>query len=200
MKEFKANIFSQLGASNHSDKNREIFDYYATDPIAVDKFLKTINKENIRIGKNIWECATGENHIKNVLIKYGYNVIGTDIVDRGKIDKQLDFLSLKENPYPNRTILTNPPYKLALEFLKKAYELQQNGDLIILMLKIQFLEGKSRYNFYKNNNPKYVLIHSSRVNCANNGDFETYKSSAMCYTWFIFEKGYKGDTILKWIE
>ena len=31
------------------------------------------------------------------------------------------------------------------------------------------------------------------------GQFEKYKSSMMCYAWFVWEKGYKGDTILKWI-
>lgn len=32
-------IFKTLGASNHTDKERQSEDYYATDPIAVDKLL-----------------------------------------------------------------------------------------------------------------------------------------------------------------
>lgn len=32
-------IFTTLGASNHTDKEREINDYYATDPIAIDALL-----------------------------------------------------------------------------------------------------------------------------------------------------------------
>ena len=33
-------IFTTLGASNHTEKEREINDYYATDPIAVDALLR----------------------------------------------------------------------------------------------------------------------------------------------------------------
>lgn len=32
-------IYTTLGASNHTDKEREFNDYYATDPIAVDALL-----------------------------------------------------------------------------------------------------------------------------------------------------------------
>ena len=40
MKDWTGNgnsIFKTLGASNHTDKERESQDYYATDPIAIDK-------------------------------------------------------------------------------------------------------------------------------------------------------------------
>ena len=30
--------------------------------------------------------------------------------------------------------------------------------------------------------------------------FDKYTSSAVAYAWFVFEKGYKGDTIVKWIN
>ena len=33
------------------------------------------------------------------------------------------------------------------------------------------------------------------------GDFEKYKyNSAVAYAWYIWEKGYNGDTILKWFN
>ena len=32
-------VYKTLGASNHTDKEREKDDYYATDPIAIDKLL-----------------------------------------------------------------------------------------------------------------------------------------------------------------
>lgn len=35
--------------------------------------------------------------------------------------------------------------------------------------------------------------------CAKNGEFEKYSSSAVAYAWFIWEKGYKGNPIIKWI-
>lgn len=46
-----------------------------------------------------------------------------------------------------------------------------------------------------------MYVFSSRVNCAMNGDFKKYNhNSAVAYAWFVWEKGYKGDTILKWIN
>lgn len=39
-----------------------------------------------------------------------------------------------------------------------------------------------------------------RLNCAKNGEFEKYKSSAIAFAWFIWEVGYKGITELRWIR
>lgn len=39
----KNSIFKTLGASNHTTKERENDDYYATDPIAIDT-LKAVEK------------------------------------------------------------------------------------------------------------------------------------------------------------
>ena len=195
-------VFAPLGASSHSVNEREKNDYYATDPVAVEKFLNKLNEDNIFIGKNIWECACGGGHICKVLHDRGYNVVGTDIVDRGYKDyKYTDFLTLDVNKYPKHTIFTNPPYKYALEFAEKALQLVDGKEYVIMFLKIQFLEGKRRYSFFKKHPPKYVYIHSSRVLCVKGGDFEKNKqSSAVCFAWYIWEKGFKGDSILRWIE
>lgn len=199
---FKANIYSQLGANNHSKHTREENDFYATDPIAVEKFLEQINKDGVKFSDGIWECATGQNHIANVLKNHGYKVYKSDIVDRcGSIDSIIDFLETDINPVPKYDILTNPPYKTGLAFVKKALSLlKEDGQRAIFFLKIQFLEGKSRYSFFQENPPKYVYVHSSRMNCVRGGRFEEYQSSAVCYAWYVFEKGFKGDTIIRWIK
>ena len=63
---------------------------------------------------------------------------------------------------------------------------------------IQFLEGKKRREFLKRFPIKTVYVSSSRLNCAKNGDFVKYNNnSARCYAWYIWEKGYNGDTIMK---
>lgn len=63
-----------------------------------------------------------------------------------------------------------------------------------------FLEGKARKAFFEENPPKVIYVASGRLNCAKNGEFDKYPSSAVAYAWFVFEKGYKGDTIVKWIN
>ena len=65
-----------LGSSNHTNKEREENDFYATHPSAVYELLKeeTFNK-------NIWECAVGEEHISKVLEQHNYIVRKSDIIN-----------------------------------------------------------------------------------------------------------------------
>lgn len=194
----KRTAFVQLGASNHTDKEREQNDFYATDPKALEIFLDKIKKDGIELHKNIWECACGEGHLSKVLEKNGYKVWSTDLVDRGFGIGNTDFL--KDIPklwYGD--ILTNPPYKYAKEFVEKALERTMSSCYTIMFLKIQFLEGQARLELFKKYPPKYVYINSARQICYINGDMSKKMSSASCYCWFIWQKGYIGEPRIRWI-
>jgi hypothetical protein len=186
-------IYTTLGASNHTDKKREVYDYYATEPKAMEILLE-VEKFN----QNIWECACGEGHLSEVLQKHGYIVASTDLVDRGYGTSEVDFL--KQTKVFDGDIITNPPYKYAQEFIEKALELVPIGNKVAMFLKVQFLEGKKRKKLFKQNPPKTIYISSSRLKCAKNGNFDKYQSSAVAYAWFLWEKGYKGDTTVRWIN
>lgn len=97
-------------------------------------------------------------------------------------------------------IITNPPYKFAVDFTIRALNLLEPGHKLALFLKIQFLEGKERKKLFLNFPPKKIYVSSSRLKCAINGNFENINSSAVCYAWFVWEKGYKGQTIIDWIN
>lgn len=97
-------------------------------------------------------------------------------------------------------IITNPPYKFALEFVKRALDSVQPGRKVAMFLKLQFLEGKARKQFFLEHPPKVVYVSSSRIICAMNGEFEKYPSSAVAYAWFVWEKGFNSDPIIKWIN
>lgn len=186
--------YTTLGASNHSNREREQHDYYATEPKAAELLL-----ELEQLNKNIWECACGEGHLSNVFIKNGFNVYQTDLINRGgHCDTQLDFL--KCNTHFPGDIITNPPYKYAKEFVEHALELVQPGNKVIMFLKLTFLEGKARKQLFEEHPPKTVYVSSSRLKCAMNGEFETIGSSAAAYCWYVWEKGYKGPTTLKWFN
>lgn len=91
-------------------------------------------------------------------------------------------------------------YKHAKEFVLEALDSINNGHKVIFFLKCQFLEGQDRFkNIFKDYPPKYVYIHSARQNCAKNGAFDKYTSATLCYCWFVWQKGFKGETILRWI-
>lgn len=72
MKDWTGNnksTYVMLGASNHSDKERQNDDYYATDPHALELFLNSFKRDGVKIHKYIWECACGEGHLSNILEK-----------------------------------------------------------------------------------------------------------------------------------
>ena len=186
-------VFSTLGASNHTEEDRQEQDFYATDPIAIKKLL-----EIERFNPNIWECASGENHLAIPMIEAGYNVRCSDIIKRTPSTEQLDFLKCDERWAGD--IITNPPYKNAAEFVEKSMEVVQEGAKIAMFLKLLFLEGQKRKQLFQKYPPKVVYVSSSRIQCAKNGDFEKYNHSAIAYAWFIWEKGYKGETVVKWFN
>lgn len=194
----KKSTFVTLGASNHSEGEREIDDYYATDPKALEIFLDKIDEDGIRLHKNIWECACGEGHLSEVLKSQGYKVWSTDIIDRGYGSGNTDFLKSIPDSWCG-DILTNPPYKYAKEFVEKAMEVTRIGAYTIMFLKIQFLEGQGRRELFKKYPPKYVYVNSKRQICYINGDMSRKMSSASCYCWFVWEKGFIGEPVIRWI-
>lgn len=188
----KNSTYKTLGATNHSAKEREKHDYYATNPKALELLLKVEN-----FNSNIWECACGEGHLSKVLLSNGYNVKSSDLIDRNFGEHSIDFLSI-ENQFYDGDIITNPPYKYAQEFVEKSLQIIPEGNKIAMFLKVQFLEGKARKELFKYNPPLIVYISSSRLECALNGEFKN--ESAVAYAWFIWQKGFKGQTILKWFN
>lgn len=187
-------IFSTLGSSSHSKEERQEYDYYATEPRAVELLL-----ELETFNQNIWECACGEGHISKVLTGRGYTVKSTDLINRNFGEPGIDFLAI-DNVSFKGDIITNPPYIYAKEFVEKSLSVIEEGNKIAMFLKLTFAESKGRKDLFVNFPPKTIYISSSRLNCAKNGDFKAKDSSAVSYAWFIWEKGFKGTTSVKWFN
>lgn len=185
---------SHIGNRRNPTENQSELDYYATEPKATEILLQYEKFSN-----PIWEPACGELHIAEVLRNNGYQVYTSDIVQRSKpIELIADFLEYDSTWKGD--IITNPPYKKAKEFCEKALEVIPEGNKVAMFLKLTFLESKGRKQFFLDNPPKTVYVSSSRLYCAKNGDFSTRISSAVAYAWFVWEKGFCGDTVLKWVN
>lgn len=188
-------VFATLGSSNHVPEEREAFDYYATNPKAVEMLL-----ELEQFAPVIWEPACGEGHISKVLQAHGYQVISTDLVYRGFGDPEpLDFLKETLDGFEG-DIITNPPYSTGLEFVQRALESVRPGGKVAMFLKVQFLEGQKRGAFFKNTPPRIVYISRSRLACYKNGDMSVKPESAIAYAWYVWEKGFTGDPVIKWFN
>lgn len=188
-------VFKTLGSSNHTPDERAQFDYYATDPQAVEMLLALETFAPV-----IWEPACGEGHISNVLAAHGYEVISTDLIYRGFGEPEpMDFLT-ETFPEFEGDIITNPPYSAGLEFVERALETVRPGGKVAMFLKVQFLEGKRRGGeLFSKTPPRTVYISRSRLACAKNGDF-SHTESAIAYAWYVWEKGFIGDPVIKWFN
>ena len=198
-----SNVISMLGASSHGLEQRQCEDFYATDPKTVDLFIKQISKDGIVLNKNIWECACGDGVISEKLLSYGHNVLSTDKYHRGYPSNLIHTLDFTQNVLKfDGDILTNPPYKHVNAFVLKGLESIKKGNKLILFLRLNFLETISRYEkIFNNYPPKYIYVHSKRVSTYKNNEtkYKEKPMNAVCFSWFIWEKGNTSEPIVRWI-
>ena len=185
-----ANVYSTLGASNHAAGGRAQYDLYCTHPKAVEELLKLEKFSNC-----IWEPCDGLGHISDTLINRGYDVRRSDIITRNRDIEQLDFLIYDGKEWQG-DIITNPPYFCATDMVRKALSVVSDGYKVAMWLRILFLESKQRQQLFKAFPPRRIWVSSSRIPCSNrDGNF---RGSAQGYAWYIWEKGYKGETTIGW--
>lgn len=184
-------------------RGRVSHDYYATPFNATEAILSRIS-----LGfDTILEPAAGEGHIIQVLRKYYPNnkIIANDLICREsrlgiEVNGGVDFLEYDPKE-PIDTIITNPPFALAQAFIEKALSIANH--YVIIFARIQLLETAERKEMFKYNPPHFVYVFSKRVAPLPNGEAVAPNgkpwSSTMCFAWFVWEKGYTGDTIIRWL-
>jgi len=168
--------------------DRQKDDFYATPPEATQQLLDV---EKFK-GK-IYEPCCGQGHISKVLIKNGYDVESSDLVNRGYGKSNIDFLM----EYQTRdNIITNPPYgRLLMQFVRQTQKIADKK--IAMLLKLTFLEGQERKEFFKEYPPTRVHVFSKRLSLMKNG--ESYDGGMMALAWFVWEKNNKTTTTINWL-
>ena len=181
--------------------NREKDDFYPTPPQAVLPLLPHLEL----IGNtqyDVWECACGDGAISKVLEENGLNVRSTDLIDRGYGQPNIDFLM--ETKANCNWIVTNPPYKLANEFVLKCLDLLHYHEELIgfaMLLRLAYLEGQTRRrSIYDVHAPAEVLVFSERLTMIR-GDHEEawYGSGKIAFCWMVWRRDKIDRTNLSWI-
>lgn len=179
------------------NKERDALDYYATPSEQVVNILNTLGIDFTE--QTILEPCIGGGHMANGITRYlaeqhqaPKELIGSDIQFRGfnsdlwNLQYGLDFFA---DDYPNSKadwVIMNPPYSVIEPFTIRALEIGKKG--IIMLARLQFLEGEKRYNkILKDNPPTDVYVYVDRIQCWKNG-IEPEGSSAQAYAWFIWDK------------
>lgn len=191
-------------AGGNAANGRVELDYYATPPEATRKLLDA----HWFAGQKILEPCVGSGHIADV-VKNRYpagEMTCLDIANRGYPGMiQTDFLTWG-GYYGYDTIITNPPYALASEFIERCMDLLSPGGQLAMFLKIQFLEGAKREKLFTKYPPKYVYVFRKRISAWNNGmqfNPDTGKpwSSTITFCWYIWRKGEKHiEPVIRWID
>lgn len=154
---------------------KEKIDDRYTPSYAIKPLLKYIPK-----GITVWECCDfGKSEITRLLKEHGCKVISTD--------KEENFFDYVPEEYFD-IIITNPPYSLKDEFIKRCYEWNKP---FCLLLPITSLEGKTRGQMFR----KYgieVLVFDSRIEFLSNKNGNWFNTSWFCHNVLpeklIFEK------------
>ena len=195
--------YTNKGLYNKYDKNhkeRNKLDYYATPTVEVINILEEI--EPNFINKSILEPCIGGGHMANGIEEYIYKqgyiekvqLIGTDIRNRGYENDiwelycgpEYDFFS-DDYPFDDVDwIVMNPPYSVIEPFTIRALEIAKKG--IIMLGRLQFLEGEGRFeNILKFNPPTDVYVYVDRIQCWKDG-LKPEGSSAQAYAWFVWDR------------
>ena len=191
----------QLAGGNSASK-REENDFYATNPETLKMFLYEFWKDNTFEGNEILEPACGQGHISKTLKELlpNFNITSTDLIDRGYGVGGIDFLTYDYKKMFD-VVITNPPFSLAKEFIEKGLKISNKH--VIMLCKIQLLEGTKRKEMFFNTPLKYVYVHTTRQATWKEGkplDPNGKKwATTMCLAWFVWDKDYKGEPIIRWI-
>lgn len=170
-------------------------DYYATHPDSTKALLAV---EEILYPA--LEPACGEGHIAKLLDES--QTISSDLIDRGYggID---DYLNGQQSYSGIRTVITNPPFSLFQEFVEKS--LKVASDKVIMFGKLQALEGNKRATYLQTTPLKYIYVFKKRQQPLRNGSNidpltgKTMASSTMAFAWFVWEKDFEGEPIVRWL-
>ena len=167
--------------------NRED-DFYPT-PERGTKALLSVEK----FEGEIWEPACGDGAISKVLEAAGYSVRSTDLVDRGYGTPRIDFLMEQRTSVPN--IITNPPFKLAEEFV--AQSLRFTTRKVAILARLAWLEGVARKKLFEGSPLARVWVFSSRLKFNIPGRGER---GMIAFAWFVWDHAHKGPPTLGWLH
>lgn len=172
------------GARRHPD------DWYETPRWCVERILPYLPR-----AERILEPAAGCGAIIGVITK-AYRKAAIQCVELDPVRSALsgskgilnicgDYLTF-DGSLPYDLIITNPPYKLALEFVQHSLELAAEHTTIAMLLRLNWLGSNKRREFHQAN-PSDVYVLTPRPS------FTDDKRTDSCeYAWFVWGPGPRG--------
>lgn len=174
-------ISDLLGCAPKGERRkREKDDFYRT-PVGADEITALLAGERERFVSwptKIWEPFCGDGAISTPLKRQGFDVVETDLVDRGVGMSRCDFL-LEREPLAD-AVISNPPFKLATDIITHACDI--GIEKMALLLKADFLNCNDRYQLFHHAwQPARIYALAWRP------DFTGGGASPMTCSWFVWD-------------
>lgn len=172
-------------------------DDFPTPPWATRALCEWLERQQ---GLDLFHCscrepAANRGHMVAPLREYFATVDASDVHDYGAGFETRDYLFPGELSQVDWTI-TNPPFRLAEQFIERAAATSQHGFAMIV--RAAFLEGQGRYErLFSKNPPSYVLQFTERV-VMHKGRLAPEGSTATAYAWLVWIDG-DFPTRIEWI-
>jgi hypothetical protein len=168
-------------------------DLYETPECAVRALLAV---ESLPRG-TVWEPACGPGAIVRALRAAGHEVYATDLVDYKSPDQDasgVDFLMESSAPDSIGSIITNPPFKLADDFVRHALLLCPR---VYMLLRLAFLESERRRVILDNGWLRRVYVFRKRLPMMHRAGWNGPRaSSALAFAWFCWDRQHCGPAEL----
>lgn len=171
-------------------------DDFPTPPWATRALCEWI-QDNTHHDLSVQTCrepAANRGHMVKPLREYFYSVEASDVHDYGAGFAVQDYLF---GPLPSRVVwtITNPPFKLAEQFIERALATSTGVAMIV---RAAFLEGQGRFDrLFSKNPPSHVLQFTERV-VMHKGRLAPEGSTATAYAWLVWADR-AADTKLRWL-
>lgn len=180
-----------MSATNRGTE-RNVNDFYPTPDWCIQEFLAHLFLVEQPLSNwLICDPSCGQRPYGNNLRHFGFrNLIELDIDVAQRPDFLIDFTS-QNLWFKPQMIITNPPYNLASEFLRRAMFEVAPGGLVVFLLRLNFFGSQKRKPLFDEFPPKYCFVHSKRPSFTGGG------TDATEYAHFVWQQGYKGFTSTK---
>jgi len=175
--------------------DRHKTDFYVTPQEHVELFLNKFKDNHLELDLSqqsfLDPCSGGDSKHDASYVKVLTDMFDPDVLTSVDIRKdshaqlKLDFLkSTSKDICTHDIVISNPPFKYAKEFITKSLEYVHNGGYVIMLLRLNFLGSKGRFEFFKDNMPTEIYVHHQRMSFTDDGGTDSIE-----YAHFVWKKG-----------
>jgi hypothetical protein len=180
-----------------SGYQRETRDFYATPAWVTEALMR-----HIVLRGPVWEPCCGDGAMSTVLARGGYDVVSTDITDRGFGKAGIDFLACRAVPDGCRSIVTNPPYgdtgshagqsrsaRAMLDFVRHAMDLAASVEgQLALLVRLNWIAGARATRLLSSGPFAATIVLNERIRWFDMGEKTNHGQHH--HAWIVLDHAY----------